>query len=146
MTQGLKDFGAWAIKWPFSTAMVYVLAIACAATHSPLGQHTPGPWLVDSSIGGPGDTFTIYRDYRPTPQSGPRVVVALIPGSKLHMADPEARDANARLIASAPDLDLYRIYVERKIALAEKAEWMPVCYTKYLASEMIEEDRKGATP
>lgn len=125
---------------PFTLISIFIAA--CISIHHPHGQYTPGPWLVDTSIGTVGDNFTIYRDHRPTPQSGPRVVVALIPGSKLHMADPEARDANARLIASAPNLDLYRMYVNRKITIAE----LPIRYSEYLESELIKEDRVSLNP
>lgn len=115
-------------------AVTLMVGLAISVKAQP-PQHTPGPWLLDKRLGSQGDLFTIYQD------TTRRVIVAKIPRTRLHKADPKAADANAALIASAPDLDLYQRYVGRVLAQVEPRAWLPVSYTEYAASELIEHDR-----
>ena len=47
----------------------------------------------------------------------------------------EEDEANARLIAAAPELDAYRQYVEDNLERIERDGWTPVCFDEFRESE-----------
>ena len=82
-------------------------------------KHTPGPWKT-----------TYFRD------SGGRTIShGVLSGDKTRVAASIKREANARLIAAAPELDAYRQYIEDNLERIERGGWTPVCFDEFRESE-----------
>ena len=62
-----------------------------------MSKHTPAPWIADDTVHGPGKGIVHIRSTEPFPQE-----ICTVWRASLN--DPSQFEANARLIAAAPDL------------------------------------------
>ena len=90
-------------------------------------QHTPSPYC----------SFRGVRKHREAIFiKGGNVFVA-----KIYGHDGQPVEENARLFVAAPDLNLYRWYIERNMQRMDRDGWIPIGFEEYLHSEEIENDR-----
>ena len=104
-------------------------------------QHTPGPWIVDTGCFHSGNLFAITHKIAGCSDDEPMFPTI----AEVWPADNGQDEADARLIASAPDLNLYREYIERNMDRIERGGWTPVGFAEYVDSEEIENDRVAKT-
>ena len=95
--------------------------------------HIPGPWHIEETktgwiVGASGSTTGTYY-------------IADVHKHTVISSDKQSA-ANAYLIGIAPDLDLYRHYVEDNMDRMHEG-WVPVCFGEYQESEEIENDRQA---
>jgi hypothetical protein len=97
-----------------------------------MGEHTPGPWIYHS--GG------VYRS-KPVDANGWATVRVATPDRDQRHTPATECDANAQLIALAPELDAYRKYIEDttdRLRKRRKSGWVPVCFAEFRESEECE--------
>jgi hypothetical protein len=89
-------------------------------------EHTPGPWkaLTRDPLFSKRNRFDILlaADEDMSSQSWASVIG---PNS----------EADARLIAAAPELDAYREYIEDNLERIARGGWTPVCFDEFRESE-----------
>ena len=88
--------------------------------------HTPGPWRVEP-------TSSADRYICADKPEGQAELAKVYDWAEYGGALPA--EANARLIAAAPELNAYRQYIEGNLDRIERGGWTPVCFDEFRESE-----------